>query len=499
VSGKHDGPLVVIGDTLLDIDLEGQAGKIAPDAPVPVLADVAEQLRAGGAGLAADIAASLGDRDVVLVTALADDDAGRRLREQLDGTRLIALRQEGETQIKQRLRADGQTLLRIDAGCPGDVTGPVPDELDGLLAQAAAVLVSDYGRGVAAHPPVTERLRAVAARRPVVWDPHLRGPAPVPGTRLVTPNRGEADELFSRVGGSLGRGLGPVTRAHRQAEALVEAWGVHAVAITLGKQGALLSYGSGVPQLVPTTPVTGGDVCGAGDSFTAAAALALAAGAVTSEAVAAGVQTAGDFVAGGGASGWQASRTVPQHPTERDARSVVRAIRNRGGTVVATGGCFDLVHAGHVETLEAARSLGDCLVVCLNSDASVRRLKGPSRPLVDQADRRRVLSSLSCVDAVVVFDEDSPDRTLAELKPDIWVKGGDYSAEQLPEREVLAQWGGQAVTVPYLTGRSTTQLVETARVAAPDTIPDARPSTKPAAGADGEPAPTRSTTPGGDA
>jgi rfaE bifunctional protein nucleotidyltransferase chain/domain len=190
---------------------------------------------------------------------------------------------------------------------------------------------------------------------------------------------------------------------------------------------------------------------------------------------------------------------VPQHPTERDARSVVRAIRNQGGTVVATGGCFDLVHAGHVETLEAARSLGDCLVVCLNSDASVRRLKGPSRPLVDQADRRRVLSSLSCVDAVVVFDEDSPDRILAELKPDIWVKGGDYSAEQLPEREVLAQWGGQAVTVPYLTGRSTTQLVETARVAAPDIIPDARPSTKPAAGADGEPAPTRSTTPGGDA
>lgn len=463
-SGKRRrGPLVVIGDTLLDIDLAGQAGKIAPDAPVPVLADVVERARAGGAGLAADIAANLGDRDVVLVTALADDDAGRTLREQLDGTRVLALHQEGETQIKQRLLADGQTLLRIDTGCPGEVTGPVPEQLDTLLERAAAVLVSDYGRGVAAHRGIADRLQRVAARLPVVWDPHLRGPRPARGARLVTPNRAEADELFSRTGRTVGGRVGPVTRAHQQAEALVEEWGVHAVAITLGGRGALLSYGSGVPQLVPAVPVSGGDVCGAGDSFTAAAALALAAGAVTSEAVAAGVQTAGDFVAGGGASGWQASRTVPQHPAERDARAVVRAIRNQGGTVVATGGCFDLLHAGHVETLEAARSLGDCLVVCLNSDASVRRLKGPDRPLVDQADRRRVLLSLACVDAVVVFDEDSPERILEELRPDMWVKGGDYSAEQLPERQVLAQWGGQAVTVPYLTGRSTSHLVQNAR------------------------------------
>ncbi|HET9499517.1 MAG TPA: D-glycero-beta-D-manno-heptose 1-phosphate adenylyltransferase [Marmoricola sp.] len=480
MSPRTHGPLVVVGDTLLDIDLEGQAGKIAPDAPVPVLRDVGERPRAGGAGLAADIAANLGDRDVVLVTALADDDAGRTLRDQLDGAQVLALHQGGGTQIKQRLRADGQTLLRIDSGCPGEVTGPVPEELDALLARAAAVLVSDYGRGVAAHPGIAERLAAAASRLPLVWDPHLRGPRPVAGARLVTPNRAEADELFSRCGRAVGGRVGPVTRAHRQAEALVEEWGVHAVAITLGSRGALLSYGSGVPQLIPARAVSGGDVCGAGDSFTAAAALALAAGAVTSEAVAAGVQTAGDFVAGGGASGWQASRTVPQHPTERDGRSVVRAIHNRGGTVVATGGCFDLLHAGHVETLEAARSLGDCLVVCLNSDASVRRLKGPSRPLVDQADRRRVLQSLSCVDAVVVFDEDSPDRVLGELRPDIWVKGGDYSAEQLPEREVLAQWGGQAVTVPYLSGRSTSHLVETARSL---TSPD-HSSTPPSPGGD---------------
>jgi rfaE bifunctional protein nucleotidyltransferase chain/domain len=134
--------------------------------------------------------------------------------------------------------------------------------------------------------------------------------------------------------------------------------------------------------------------------------------------------------------------------------------------VVATGGCFDLLHAGHVATLEAARRLGDCLVVCLNSDASVRRLKGPHRPLAPAADRARVLRALGAVDAVTVFDEDTPLAVLDRIRPDIWVKGGDYTASALPETELLAGWGGEVVVVPYLEGRSTTRL---AAAAAPTT------------------------------
>jgi D-beta-D-heptose 7-phosphate kinase/D-beta-D-heptose 1-phosphate adenosyltransferase len=130
--------------------------------------------------------------------------------------------------------------------------------------------------------------------------------------------------------------------------------------------------------------------------------------------------------------------------------------------VVATGGCFDLLHAGHVATLEAARALGDCLVVLLNSDASVRRLKGSGRPLQPQQDRARVLGALHCVDAVVIFGEDTPAVALEELQPDVWAKGGDYSGVELPEATVIARWGGQVVTVPYLAGRSTTALVELA-------------------------------------
>ncbi|MCW2852933.1 MAG: hldE, partial [Nocardioides sp.] len=138
------------------------------------------------------------------------------------------------------------------------------------------------------------------------------------------------------------------------------------------------------------------------------------------------------------------------------------AIRAAGGTVVATGGCFDLLHAGHVATLEAARALGDCLVVCLNSDDSVRRLKGPGRPLVPQQDRARVLEALEPVDAVLVFDEDTPTEVLRDLRPDVWVKGGDYAGAELPEAALLQEWGGVSVVVPYLDGRSTTRLVSTA-------------------------------------
>jgi rfaE bifunctional protein nucleotidyltransferase chain/domain len=149
-------------------------------------------------------------------------------------------------------------------------------------------------------------------------------------------------------------------------------------------------------------------------------------------------------------------------PVSLSAAEVVRRTRAAGGTVVATGGCFDLLHAGHVATLEAARRLGDCLVVCLNSDDSVRRLKGPSRPLVPERDRVRVLEALGAVDAVTVFAEDTPLAVLDALRPDVWVKGGDYAAPALPETELLAGWGGQVVVVPYLAGRSTTRLAQTA-------------------------------------
>jgi rfaE bifunctional protein nucleotidyltransferase chain/domain len=274
----------------------------------------------------------------------------------------------------------------------------------------------------------------------------------VPHVRVVTPNR---DELRLVAG--------PLGRDHQVADAAERAraaWGAAMVAVTLGGGGAVLVGAGAIPLAVPVARVVDGDPCGAGDRFASAFAAALADGSVASDALARAVDAASAFVAAGSVQ----SLIDDGAPTAaHDARTLVARVRAAGGTIVATSGCFDLLHAGHVASLQAARALGDCLVVCLNSDESVRRIKGPGRPLQGQADRARVLASLEFVDAVVVFDGDTPHAPLEQLRPDVFVKGGDYGVEDLPETAVLAGWGGRTVTVPYLQGRSTTALVDEAR------------------------------------
>jgi rfaE bifunctional protein nucleotidyltransferase chain/domain/rfaE bifunctional protein kinase chain/domain len=457
-------PLVVVGDAMLDVDLVGTSTRLTPDAPVPVVEDVETRERPGGAALAAVIAAAATSREVVLVAPFDGDDGAARLRALLDGrVRLLAIPATGGTAIKQRVRVGDHSVVRIDSGSPVATLGPLPEEAAAAIHDAAAVLVADYGRGTTSAPDV--RAALAAARGPVVWDPHPRGADPLPSARLVTPNGAEAARVAADVSAD-GQGLAAVGA---RAEALIRQWGVGAVAVTLGARGALLSYGEGAPMVVPAVAVTGGDPCGAGDSFAAAAALALADGAVTGEAVAAAVAAASAFVARGGASAWDGPRDTDFRPGPNVAAgssvgALLARVRSSGGTVVATGGCFDLLHPGHVATLRAARGLGECLVVCINSDASVRRLKGPSRPLVTATDRARVLEALEFVDAVVVFDEDTPAEVLDRLRPDVWAKGGDYAGADLPEAAVLRTWGGQAVVLPYLDGHSTTALVARSRV-----------------------------------
>jgi rfaE bifunctional protein nucleotidyltransferase chain/domain/rfaE bifunctional protein kinase chain/domain len=449
--------IVVVGDALLDVDLVGTASRLTPDAPVPVVEDVDRRERPGGAALAAVLAASLG-AEVVLVTPMADDEGADRLRALLAGrVQLIAIPATSGTAVKQRIRVGDHSVARLDSGGAVSTFGALPAEAAEAIRDAAAVLVADYGRGTTSAPDVRAALSA--ARGPVVWDPHPRGADPVPSTRLVTPNGGEAARVALAAGVDVaGDGLAAV---RARAQALLAHWGVGAVAVTLGSRGALLSYGEGAPMVVPAVAVSGGDPCGAGDSFAAAVTVALAGGAVTGEAVTTAVAAAGAFVARGGATAWDAA---PAGASAADVSSLLARVRAAGGTVVATGGCFDLLHAGHVATLRAARGLGDCLVVCINSDDSVRRLKGPSRPLVTALDRARVLEALEFVDAVVVFDEDTPAEVLDRLRPDVWAKGGDYAGADLPEAAVLQSWGGQAVVLPYLDGHSTTALVERSRV-----------------------------------
>jgi D-beta-D-heptose 7-phosphate kinase/D-beta-D-heptose 1-phosphate adenosyltransferase len=468
--------VAVVGDVLLDRDVVGSVSRVCPDAPVPVVDVETEVARPGGAGLAATLLAQDG-LDVTLVAPVGEDAAGRSVSQLLAerGVRLMALPTDGLTREKVRVRSGDQSLVRLDRGTPCAPSGDLPDAVLDALSQADAVLVCDYAGGTTADPGVRSALEAVASVRPLVWDPHQRGERPVPGARLVTPNEHEAAALTtgSMPGGS------PLAAARRRADALLAAWQAHAVCVTLGDRGALLAYGSGAPLLVPAERVAGGDTCGAGDRFAATAAAALATGEVVSEAVQRAVAAASVFVAAGGAAGVSVRSVAaePAGPAEPPSgrpggltgTARVEQVRASGGTVVATGGCFDLLHAGHVALLRAARALGDCLVVCLNSDDSVRRLKGPARPLVPEGDRVRVLEALECVDAVVVFDGDTPEGVLEELRPDVWAKGGDYALSDLPEAAVVARWHGETVVLPYLDGRSTTALIGAATGRTPTT------------------------------
>ncbi|MEA2245460.1 MAG: D-beta-D-heptose 7-phosphate kinase / D-beta-D-heptose 1-phosphate adenosyltransferase [Solirubrobacteraceae bacterium] len=454
--------VVVVGDTLLDREVDGDVRRLSPDAPVPVVDERSVRSRPGGAGLAALLASGRGRR-VTLITALADDGAGRELRAALlaAGIEIVDLGLEGATPEKIRLRTGSRVLLRLDRGGAAGAVGPARASARAAIGWAGAVLVADYGRGVARDPALREMLAARAARTPLVWDPHPRGPEPVPGATVVTPNAGEA----AGFAGVTTPG-GASDRAAAHGALLAGRWSAAHVCVTRGARGAVLVDAAGDARAFPAPCEVEGDPCGAGDRFASRVAQALADGAGVAEAVSEGVQAASSFVAAGGAAAIGGRAPGDAGPADADALQVAERARARGGTVVATGGCFDLLHVGHVRTLEAARRLGDCLVVCMNSDGSVRGLKGPGRPLVGEQDRAAVLRSLRCVDAVLVFDEATPERALDRLRPDIWVKGGDYRRADLPETEVVERWGGSVVLLPYLDGHSTTNLIQEATIRA---------------------------------
>jgi D-beta-D-heptose 7-phosphate kinase/D-beta-D-heptose 1-phosphate adenosyltransferase len=450
--------IVVIGDAMLDRDLEGRTERIAPDAPVPVF-DVQEiRDSPGGAGLTALLCAAA-DVEVLLIAPIADDQAGARLSEQL-GSRIevLALAHRGGTRVKTRVRSGGQCLLRVDEGGPGVPIDPPLDLIRAALASADVVLVSDYGGGTTSDPGIREMLTEFAVHGPVVWDPHPRGGGPVPGVTLVTPNLAEALDASAGVGtpDALATGL------RRQ-------WRARSVCVTVGPNGAYLALSGSEAMFVPAPAVSEGDPCGAGDRFTASAAICLAHGAVLSEAVVQAVAEASAWVGAGGAAAFRARERERADPGAEPSRAegtveeLIAAVRARRGQVVATGGCFDILHVGHIACLEAARKAGDALIVLLNSDDSVRRLKGPERPAVPAPERARVLRALQSVDAVVVFEEDDPRAALERLRPDVWAKGGDYGGAELPEAELVRSWGGRVLLLPYLDGRSTTAILEQSR------------------------------------
>ena len=470
--------VTVVGDLLLDVDINGTATRLSPDAPVPVVDVGGVRRRAGGAGLVATLLMRDG-HDVTLVTAVSDDDGAAHLRRALSGVELLTGAPLAPTPTKTRVRIGSHPVVRFDDGCAPAPTPDCTGDMRAAIDSAEVIVVADYGRGITFNEDIRDRLTTAAHRIPVVWDPHPSGSQPVSGVSVVTPNLAEARALAKAAG--LEPVVDPGAGTAQAGTRLLEHWNSRAVLVTKGEAGAVLVEATGRATGIPAPRTSVADPCGAGDRLAGSLAAYLGLGVALPEAASRAVADASVFLADGGAASLAVDTDAVEsgpaaagphagagavvelfgnQPSRPDGVQLAAEVRAQGGTVIATGGCFDLLHAGHARTLAAARAMGDCLIVCLNSDQSVRRLKGPHRPIVSMEDRAELLLALSCVDAVVVFDEDTPEDCLEFIRPDIWVKGGDYQPDELPEARLLATWGGQCVTVPFHPARSTSGLAE---------------------------------------
>jgi D-beta-D-heptose 7-phosphate kinase/D-beta-D-heptose 1-phosphate adenosyltransferase len=473
VEGFADLRVLVVGDAILDTYQRGSATRLCREAPAPVVAVVDRVDAAGGAANTAASARALGAQ-VALVAAVGQDDEGQRLERLLaaDGvsTRGLIASSARQTLAKQRVVADGQILVRFDQGSCQPLTGQVESALASQLAETFptcdVVVVSDYGYG-ALTPGVRELLSRLQLSEPrvVVVDARDLARYRELGPTAVKPNYTEALSLLGQT---------PLAEADarvRQLEAaqarLLRLTGAQVCAVTLDTHGGLVFERGRAAYRTYARPSPAARATGAGDTFAAALGLALAAGADTPTAAevasaAAGVVVGRDGTAVCSAVELRASlhgESQGKLLDERQLEAWLAACRARRRRVVFTNGCFDLLHRGHVTCLSRAKSLGDLLVVGLNSDASVQRLKGAGRPINAWDDRAQVLAALSCVDLVLPFDQDTPEDLIRVIRPDVFVKGGDYSLASLPEARLVEAQGGRVVILPYFEDRSTTHLI----------------------------------------
>jgi D-beta-D-heptose 7-phosphate kinase/D-beta-D-heptose 1-phosphate adenosyltransferase len=469
--------VLVLGDALLDRYLQGSAREICREGPVPVVTlDEVVDLP-GGAGNTAANAAALG-AEVHLLTVTGDDADAVALTAALDDGGVVAhlaVDHRRATITKHRLFAGDQLLARFDRGLRQRpsvaATRWLVAKLEALLPSVDAVIVADYGYGTCC-PETLETLRRARVAHPcvLVTDARdLRRLKPV-GATAVKPNYGEALALL----GLEEQGGDRAAVIQRHAEALLEASGAATVVVTLDVDGAVVCERGRAVHRVAARPAPARRATGAGDTFTAALTLALAAGADAAAAaeiasVAAAVVVAKPWTATCDAQelrlGLEGAAKHVDGPAALEA--CVAAHRRRHRRIVFTNGCFDLLHRGHVTYLNQAKLLGDVLIVAVNSDESVRRLKGPDRPITPLDDRLQVLAALGCVDHVVPFDEPSPRALLRAARPDVYVKGGDYVREMLPEANLLDELGTRLQFISYIPDRSTTRLIDVIRDRAP--------------------------------
>jgi len=469
--------VLIVGDAMLDTYVLGCSGRLCQEAPVPVLVVDDRLVMPGGAANVAMNVRAMGAMPRLLSVVGGDldgDTLRTALRDAGIGDDLIRTDAGRMTLSKSRIVGDGQLLVRTDDGTTAQVEGATEAALVSSLREAwptsDAVIVSDYGYGVLTTT-VLEALVDLQQTHPIVLIVDAKDLARYRSLEptAVKPNHGQASTLL---------GEPPATAADRErqvldgADRLFAATGAHIVAVTLDAEGAIVFERGRAPYRTYAHPRRSARTSGAGDTFAATLALAIAAG-QTTPAAAELASAAAAVVVGKERTAICDAREL-RHQVAGGSKLVdsvdelaarVEFHRRQGRRIVFTNGCFDILHRGHVTYLSRAKALGDVLVVAVNSDESVRALKGPQRPVTPLEDRVQVLSALSCVDLVVPFADLTPERSIEVAKPDVVVKGGDYTIEMLPEATLVERLGGRVQILPYVDDRSTTGIIERIRAA----------------------------------
>ena len=457
--------VLVVGDLMLDRYWYGDTARISPEAPVPVVKVEQLEDRVGGACNVAINIASLG-AGASLVGVVGQDEAAQSLFERLQSAGIHTDFQQTSdkpTITKLRVISRQQQLLRLDFEEPFDAadTDQILAKTIALLPDASVLVLSDYDKGVLREPQalITEAKKQGVA---VLVDPKGKQFSRYAGATLLTPNINE----FEAVVGSCSSESELVNKGLE----LLNELQLEALLITRGEQGMTLLRNDHAELHLPARAREVFDVTGAGDTVIAVVASALAAGEALPNAVTLANLAAGIVVGKLGTatiSGPELRRAVfLEQGSERgvvnDEQLLVDVAdaRAQGEKIVFTNGCFDILHAGHVGYLEQARKLGDRLIVAVNADASVRRLKGEGRPINSEDRRMAVLAGLESVDWVLAFNDDTPERLLSLIRPDILVKGGDYKKEEVVGWEIVESYGGQVQALDFLDDCSTTAIVE---------------------------------------
>ena len=472
--GNSKAHALVIGDVMLDRYLMGEVGRISPEAPVPVVLIKSEEVRAGGAANVAANLALLGVETKLIGCVGADNEAKilNQLIKAIGIKASLVTSKNRPTIAKTRILGGHQQMLRLDQEDSATFTRAENDALQAnihaaLKASPQIVILSDYAKGLFSEAICQDIIRICKAQKiPVLVDPKGSDYSKYKGATALTPNKKETAEACHTS----------INDADliSKASALKTELALQFMAVTRGEEGISLIEGDTIKnqaQHLPATAQKVFDVSGAGDTVIATLAAGLMHGLTTLESlelanIAAGVVvgkvgtvpiTRADLLEALTAK--QGNEQAHKICDLAELNLKVNAWKQAKQKIVFTNGCFDLLHAGHVTYLESAKKRGDKLILGLNTDRSVSAIKGPSRPVVHEQDRARVLAALESVDAVILFDEDTPLKLIKAIKPDVIAKGSDYTADQVVGGKEVQSWGGEIALIDLVEGRSTSNII----------------------------------------